>query len=419
LIQAARLDSGSPVLLESVEHTDVFSIGLWQVHGSRDETRPESGFSHFLEHMLFKGTARRSAYQIAQEIERVGGYLNAFTEKEVTCFYCTLPAESAALAIDVLSDMYFCSVLDSGEIEKEKSVVVNEIQTIEDNPEEKGHQMYIEGLWDGHALSRKITGECAEVQGIAREPLERFYHMRFIPANTVVTAAGSLDAGRILDQLNGAFSGRDGAPGPSERVPPSRHSSWRLAADKFEQEHIYAGIGFQASREPREYFKDLVFNTLFGESMSSRLFQNLREGKGLCYSVYSFRSYFTDAALWTIYANTAPQSLPALLEGLNEELAKLRREPPSEKEVADARSQIRGGMILAKEDIENRMKRLFRQHHLTDRVVEHEESLALLADIGQEEVIQFIERHILPDRFNLLAYGSKGIGKLARKAFSF
>jgi predicted Zn-dependent peptidase len=419
LIQVARLDSGSPVLLESGEHTDVFSIGLWQIHGSRDEGAHESGFTHFLEHMLFKGTRRRSAFQIAQEVERVGGYLNAFTEKEVTCFYCTLPAESAELAIDVLADMYFGSVLDPGETEKEKSVVINEIQTIEDNPEEKGHQLYLEGLWDGHALSRKITGECAEVQGIGREALERFYNSRFVPASTVVCAAGKLEAARILELLNGAFSSRPEVPDTNHRVPPERNNSWKLEADKFEQAHVYAGISFCTVREPREYFKDLVFNTLFGESMSSRLFQSLRESKGLCYSVYSFRSYFTDAALWTVYANTTPQSLPALLEGLNEELARLHSDPPSEKEVQDAKSQIRGSMILAKEDMENRMKRLFRQHHLTDRVVEHEESLRLLASIGREDVIRFIEQHICAEQFNLLAYGSKGIKKLARSGFSF
>jgi predicted Zn-dependent peptidase len=419
LIQVARLDSGSPVLLESVEHTDVFSIGLWQIHGSRDEGELESGFTHFLEHMLFKGTRRRSAFQIAQEVERVGGYLNAFTEKEVTCFHCTLPAESAELAIDVLADMYFGSLLDPGEIEKEKSVVVNEIQTIEDNPEEKGHQMYIEGLWDGHALSRKITGECADVQGIGREALERFYSSRFVPASTVVCAAGRLDAARTLELLNGVFSSRPEVPGRNHRVPPERSSSWKLEADKFEQAHVYAGVSFRGAQEPREYFKDLVFNTLFGESMSSRLFQNLRENKGLCYSVYSFRSYFTDAALWTVYANTTPQSLPPLLESLNEELARLHSDPPSEKEVEDAKSQIRGGMILAKEDMENRMKRLFRQHHLTDRVVEHEESLRLLASIGRQDVIRFIEQHIRAEQFNLLAYGSKGIRKLARSGFSF
>lgn len=419
MIQAARLDSGSPVLLESVEHTEVFSIGLWQVHGSRDEGRLESGFTHFLEHMLFKGTRRRSALQIAQDVERVGGYINAFTEKEVTCFYCTLPAESAELAIDVLADMYFDSMLDPGEIEKEKSVVINEIQTIEDNPEEKGHQMYLEGLWNGHALSRKITGECAEVQAISSTALEPFYRLRFVPADTVVTAAGSLAAQRVLEQLNRAFPARGGTPAPNPRVAPARVCSWRLQEDKFEQVHLYTGIGFQNSRAPRDYFKELVFNTLFGESMSSRLFQHLREDQGLCYSVYSFRSYFTDAALWTIYANTAPQSLSALLEALNEELAGLRGTPPSEAEIENAKSQIRGGMILAKEDMENRMKRLFRQYYLTDRVSEHEESLALLAGIGREEVLGFIEEHILPDRFNLLAYGTKGIGKLGRRSFSF
>lgn len=419
MIQAARLDSSSPVLLESVEHTDVFSIGLWQLYGSRDESKLESGFTHFLEHMLFKGTGRRSAYQIAQEVERVGGYLNAFTEKEITCFYCTLPAESAELAIDVLSDMYFASVLDPGEIEKEKSVVVNEIQTMEDNPEEKGHQMFIEGLWDGHSLSRKITGEAADVQGIGREALERFYRERFVPANTVVTAAGRLDPQRILERLNRAFPVRSEPPGLNHRNPPDRNRNWRLAADKFEQAHLYAGISYRSARDPREYFKDLVFNTLFGESMSSRLFQHLREAKGLCYSVYSFRSYFTDVALWTTYASTTPRSLPALLEGLNEELGRLRSDPPNDKEVEDAKSQIRGSMILAKEDMENRMKRLFRQYHLTDRVVEYEESLRLLAGIGPQQVIQFIDEHIRPEQFNLLAYGSRGIKKLARSGFTF
>jgi len=419
LIQVARLDSGSPVLLESVEHTDVFSIGLWQLCGSRDESKTESGFTHFLEHMLFKGTARRNAYQIAQEVERVGGYLNAFTEKEVTCFHCTLPAANAELAIDVLSDMYFASVLDPGEIEKEKTVVINEIQTIEDNPEEKGHQLFIEGLWDGHTLSRKITGESAEVQGIGRAELLAFYRERFVPANTVVTAAGRLDAQRIMERLNRAFPARSQNPAGNNRQPPDRHRNWRLKADKFEQAHVYAGISYRSTKDSREYFKDLVFNTLFGESMSSRLFQHLREAKGLCYSVYSFRSYFTDVALWTIYANTTPQSLPALLEGLNEELGRLRSEPPAGREVEDAKSQIRGTMILAKEDMENRMKRLFRQYHLTDRVVEYEESLSLLAGIGPQHVSQFIDEHIRPEQFNLLAYGSKGIRKLARGGFDF
>jgi predicted Zn-dependent peptidase len=200
LIRTARLDSRSQVILESVRNTDVVSIGFWNICGSRDEARPEAGFSHFLEHMIFKGTLRRSAFQIAREVERVGGYLNAFTEKEVTCFYCTLPAEDVELAVDVLADMYFNSLLDPREIEKEKAVVINEIQTAEDNPEEKAHQLYLEGLWNGHELSRKITGESQEVSAIGREELERFYRERFTPAHTVITASGRLEPEALLEQ---------------------------------------------------------------------------------------------------------------------------------------------------------------------------------------------------------------------------
>jgi len=199
---------------------------------------------------------------------------------------------------------------------------------------------------------------------------------------------------------------------------PARRRAWELKADKFEQVQLYTGISYPSSRLASEYYKDLVFNTLFGESMSSRLFQRLREEEGLCYTVYSFRSYFTDASLWTIYANTAPASLNALLEGLNGELRRLRSQPPSAAEVEDAKSQIRGGMILAREDMENRMKRLFRMHHLTERAVELEESMAMLAAVNREDAVRFADA-LRPDSFNLLAYGSRGIRRLNRKRFDF
>jgi predicted Zn-dependent peptidase len=422
LIRTARLDSRAQVILEPVRHTDVVSVGLWNVRGSRDEARQEAGFSHFLEHMLFKGTERRSAFQIAREVERVGGFLNAFTEKEVVCLYCTLPAEDLELAVDVLCDMYFHSTLDPREIQKEKAVVINEIQTAEDNPEEKAHQLYLEGLWDAHELSRKITGEADEVSAIERGPLERFYRERFASEPTVVTASGRLEAEKLLESLNRRFpTSRSSPTVPAEpgRRRPERKRSWELKKDKFEQVQVYTGISYPSARRAADYYQDLVFNTLFGESMSSRLFQRLREDKGLCYAVYSFRSYFTDASLWTIYASTTPATLPALLDGLEGELGRLRGEPPTLKEVEDAKSQIRGGMILAKEDMENRMKRLFRMHYLTDRVLEPEESMALLAEVSREEVVRLVDQLIRAEAFNLLAYGSRGVRKLALQAFRF
>lgn len=419
MIQSTELDSGARIILETVDNTDVASIGLWQLNGSRDEDDSEVGYTHFLEHMLFKGTARRSAYQIAQAVERAGGYLNAFTEKEVTCFYCTLPGEAIELAIDVLTDIYFAARLDEQELRKEKTVIVNEIKTIEDNPEEKGQQIYLENLWNGHSLSRKITGEVHQVEEISKEPLYSFYKDRYTPGSTVITASGKIDPDKLATSLQTVFSAGGGQGVGKNRNTPSAHVRWEAVPDKFEQVHLYTGISYASSTNIREYYQDLVFNTLFGESMSSRLFQRLREDRGLCYSVSSFRSYFTDVALWTIYANTIPSMLPNLIEAINEELARLHSEAPTQQEIEDAISQLKGNMILAKEDMENRMKRLFRQYHLTHRAIEYDSSLRLLAEITREDILSIIEQRIQPQQFSLLAYGNKKIRRLPRSSYSF
>ncbi|MBN2552309.1 MAG: insulinase family protein [Spirochaetales bacterium] len=419
MIQSIELDSGARIILETAENTEVASIGIWQLSGSRDEDEGEAGYTHFLEHMLFKGTAKRSAYQIAQAVERVGGYLNAFTEKEVTCFYCTLPGEHIELAVDVLSDMYFSSVLDEQELQKEKSVIINEIKTIEDNPEEKGQQIYLENLWNGHPISRKITGEVRQIEAIDKQRLYAFYKRRYAPASTVITVSGKIDPERLWVLLEAAFASNGRRQPPVPRSLPAASVHWKTVPDKFEQVHLYTGTTYASSSRLGEYYQDLVFNTLFGESMSSRLFQRLREDQGLCYSVSSFRTYFTDVSLWTIYANTVPSLVAKLVEEINTELARLHEEPPTLGEIQDAKSQLRGNMILAREDMENRMKRLFRQYHLTGRVVEYDTSLELLAEVGRDDILSIIEKRIRPEQFNFLAYGSRKIKRLPRAGYSF
>ncbi|MBN1835359.1 MAG: insulinase family protein [Spirochaetales bacterium] len=419
MIQATELPCGPRVILEPVENTEAVSIGFWQDHGSRDETEAEAGFSHFLEHMVFKGTRRRSAYQIAQAIDRVGGYLNAFTEKEVTCFYCTLPGESIELAVDVLADMLSDALLDEVEIEKEKAVVLNEISAADDNPEEKGQQHYLERLWGGHALSRQITGLKHQVTRIRRQELLEFYRTRFSPCRLVITASGKLEPGRLLQLLQERLPEKGSAWSNGRRTAPPVRKLWQALPDKFEQVQVYTGICFPSSKRLEEYYHELVLNTLFGESMSSRLFQRIREDEGLCYSVYSYRTYFTDLAMWTVYANTSPGTIPTLLRAVQRELARLRTDAPSLEEIEDAKSQLRGNMILSKEDMENRMKRLFRQHHLTGKTLEYEESLRLLGNVGQDDVVELIERRLRPEDFNLLAYGSRRLRKLPMTGFAF
>jgi predicted Zn-dependent peptidase len=421
LIQTFRLENGIKVILEPFEHTGTLSIGFWVLNGSRDEPEHQHGYTHFLEHMLFKGTGNRTAYQIAQQIDRVGGYLNAFSEKELTAFYCTLPSEHSALAIEVISDMFHNSLLAEEELEKEKQVIINEIKAIEDNPEEKGHELFLKAMWDGHPLSRRISGDEEDVEAITRAGLAEFLKERFIPANIVVSAAGRMDPDRIVEQLNKALAplAAAGTGFQTVRLPPRRIRSWESVPDKFNQVNLFTGLAYHPSGLLEDYYSELVFSTLFGESMSSRLFQRVRENEGLCYSAYSFRTYYSDAALWTVYVNTEPHLVGRLLTALNEELSLLHREPPQETEVADTKSQLRGNVILSREDMETRMKRLLRQYVITGRVLEHEEWFRILDAVSREDVAAAVKRLVQPEQFNLLAYGSSSAKDLKLKKYEF
>ncbi len=209
MIHTERLASGARLLLEPVDRTDTLCIGFWFLHGSRDEGSGQRGYSHLLEHMLFKGTARRSALSIAQEIDRVGGIINAFTEKETTCVYAIIPREHLRLAFDILSDMTVGSLLNEGELEKEKEVIVNEIRSVDDSPEEKGHDRYLLEMWGEHPLARKITGEVEEVQGAMRDQLAGFSREWLVPSNTVIAVAGNFDAQEARDLASAVFPSLD------------------------------------------------------------------------------------------------------------------------------------------------------------------------------------------------------------------
>ena len=419
MILTERLASGALLLLEPVDRTDTLCIGYWFLHGSRDERPGEEGFSHFLEHMLFKGTGKRTALQIARDVDRVGGIINAFTEKEATCIYVILPKEHLGLAFDVLSDMTVGSLLDPGEMEKEKAVIVNEILSVDDSPEERGHEHFLRRMWGEHPLSRKITGEVRDVRRIDRERLSAFYKGRLLPSNMVVAVAGNFDVAAARDLAEAAFPAGLPPAVPLQRSTPARRSDSAVIADRFTQAQIYAGTSYALERSIGHYYTSLVFSTAFGESMSSRLFQKLREELALCYTVYCFRGFFSDTGMWTIYANATPPLALKLLQGLDRELARLLREPLSLAEVDEARSHLVGSMILSKEDMETRMKRLVRQSTMLDRVMEFDESVAVLEKVTAHEVERFVRSLLQPGAFNLLAFGSKGLGALRGFEFSF
>lgn len=420
MIHTERLASGALLLAEPVDRTDTLCVGFWFLHGSRDEADAERGFSHFLEHMLFKGTRARSAFQIAQQIDRVGGLINAFTEKEITCLYVILPREHVRLAFEVLTDMAANSLLDPLEIDKEKAVIVNEIGSVDDSPEEKGHEQYLRRMWGEHPLSRRITGEAADVKAIDRDALAAFYAARYTPASLVVAVAGNFDLAEVRALAAEALDGRRGtAAVPLRRGRPDRHPDTSFIADRFTQVQLYAGTSYPLERDVAHYYVSLVFSTAFGESMSSRLFQRLREEQALCYTIYSFRTFYSDIGQWTVYANATPAETGRLLDALNAELARLVREPLDEREIDEARSHLVGSMIVSREDMETRMKRLVRQHAMMDRVLDFDESVRMIRSVGASEVARFVDARVRSDAFNLLAYGSRGVARHAGFRFTF
>jgi predicted Zn-dependent peptidase len=323
VILTEKLPNGTHLLLEPVDRTDTLCIGFWFLHGSRDEGPGEYGFSHFLEHMLFKGTRRRTALTIAQEIDRVGGIINAFTEKEATCIYVILPKEHLRLAFDVLSDMTVDSLLDEVEIEKEKAVIVSEIRSVDDSPEEKGHDRYLREMWGAHPLSRKITGETADVERIDRAGLNAFYRDKFHATNTIIAVAGNFSLELVRDLAAGLFPAGTPKGQRAARTVPTWARKVSIVPDRFNQVQIYAGTCYRIDHDLSHYYTSLVFSTAFGESMSSRLFQKLREELALCYTVYSFRSFFSDTGMWTIYANATPEISYNLLVGLDRKSTRL------------------------------------------------------------------------------------------------
>jgi predicted Zn-dependent peptidase len=406
LIQIKRLDEGAVLLLEHVPTTDTVSIGFWFTHGSRDEKNNEHGFSHFLEHMLFKGTEKRNAFKISQEIDRIGGVLNGFTEKECSCYYCTIPDNHISLAIDVLGDIVFHSILPEQEIEKEKSVVINEIQISLDTPEEVSYDNYIAEMWNGHPLSNTITGRIDEVNAITREKLLYFYRERYIPLNLIIAVSGNFNPDSVTESIMEVLEGIGKGIFSTMRTKPIRRPSWKSIRDKFKQVHIYSGICDIPCKEIKDYYKILLFSTIFGESVSSRLYQMVREEEGLCYTIYSFRTYYSDSTQWTIYANTRSEIVTRLIHSIDNVLKGLFSHPISEEELLDAKSHLRGSLIIAREDMEGRMKRLFKLYLISETILEFEDSIRMIECVTLSDVEEKIQEIIKAENFNLLAFGN-------------
>lgn len=397
--------SGIRVVTETIPYVRSVSIGIWVGAGSRHEPEKLSGITHFIEHLLFKGTERRSARQIALEVESLGGQLNAFTTKENTCFYAKVLDEHFAVAFDVLCDMIMAPSFKPEHIEMERGVILEEIALYEDTPDELVHDLFVEACWAGHPLGRNIIGEADTIRSITREDILEYYRKAYTPDNMVVAVAGNVAHDTVMELVHKYFSGWRRERACLEPVfPPKTVIARRIKPKRTEQLHICVGTpGFPV--EHADSYILHVISSALGGGASSRLFQDIREERGLAYSVYSYQSSYSDGGLFTVYAGVNPKQAETVVDLIRKHLLRVASEGLTPEELWRARSQSKGGIVLALENTTSRMMRLGRSELSLGRIVGIEEAIRRLENVGLEDVNELAHRLFSSGKLALAAIG--------------
>jgi predicted Zn-dependent peptidase len=361
-IQREALPNGLVVITEAMEHVRSASVGVWIRTGSRQEPAELNGISHFIEHMLFKGTERRSAEEIAQSMDRVGGMLDAFTTKEMICFNAKVLDEHLPVAIEVISDLVMRPRFDQQDITKEKSVVLQEIKMEQDNPEYLVYEIFTQNFWREHPLGKPILGTSNSVKRFEREALLGCFRSWYAPDNMLITAAGHLEHRKFVDLVTAEFAAmRPAGNGAHLGGPPRSHArlTTRNKPD-LGQVHICLGVPALPAADERRYAL-AILNNLLGGGMSSRLFQNIREKQGLAYTVFSDLSPYRDVGMFSVYAGTSRENAKQVVEMVMAELRRMKEEPVSVEELRRAKDCLKGSMLLSLESTGARMSNLARQ----------------------------------------------------------
>lgn len=399
-----ELPNGIRVVGEEIPSMRSVSIGIWIGTGSRYESQKDNGISHFIEHMLFKGTDKYSARELAGLFDGIGGQVNAFTSKEYTCYYAKVLDEHFSTALDALADMLFHSKLDADEMEKEKKVVIEEIRMYEDTPDELVMDILAEGVYQGHPLGYTILGTEANLKSLTRHDLLSYMDRRYGPKDIVVSLAGNVTEERAIDEIRRLFSHSFGSAGEEARLAsPEFHKGAQFRRKDIEQVHIcLAAPGLQAG-DPRLYSLILLNNAL-GNSSSSRLFQAIREERGMAYSVFSFHSAYRDSGMFGIYAGTSMEHADEVLKLTREICQEVAVHGITADELCKGKEQVKGSMMLSLESTSSRMSRLGKNELLLGREVTLDETLRSINAVSLEDV-RSVAKSLLDQPFAMAAVG--------------
>lgn len=381
------LDNGVRIISEQLEHFQSVCLGIWVNVGSRDEEQKENGISHFIEHMIFRGTSNRSSFQIAKELDAIGGLSNAFTGKEHTCFHAKVLGKHFRVCGDILSDIFLSSTFDLDNLERERQVILQEISMVEDTPDENVHTLFNRLFWPDHPIGLPVLGTGPSVSVIKREDILTYISKFYTPDRVLLVAAGNIDHDSMVSHFEPRFCELKSASTTFLRSRPC--SNHGLSSHHKNLEQVQICMGGEAPSLSSEWrFPCAILNTILGGNMSSRLFQEIRENLGLAYSVYSFHSPFLDTGVLGVSVATDCHNVNPVLASIQKEIGKIIRGELSESDLDAAKEHLIGGIHLSSESVENRMMRIAKNELIFERYVSHEELIAQLEKVKLDEVVE-------------------------------
>jgi predicted Zn-dependent peptidase len=378
-------DNGLRLITETMPQVRSVTIGVWLTRGSRHESEAQSGIAHFVEHMLFKGTATRTAEDIAQAIDSIGGQLDAFTAKEYASYYIKVLDEHLPLAVELLSDIVLRPAFAPDDIEREKKVILEEIKMVEDTPDDLVHELFTQHFWEGHPLGRPILGLPETVESFTADSLRHYFSTAYIAPNIVISAAGNLEHANVRDLVTRAFADLPASGETMTEDAPRVVPQVITRTKELEQSHVCLGTTSYPQDHDDRYVS-YILNTVLGGSMSSRLFQNIREKRGLAYAVFSGLSAYRDAGNITIYAGCANDAVAQVIELCVEELRQMKLAPVPEAELRRSKDHLKGSLMLSLENTASRMSHLARQEIYFDRHFGLDETLSGVERVTSEDV---------------------------------
>jgi predicted Zn-dependent peptidase len=403
-IDKTVLKNGIRILTRKMPHALSVSMGVWVNVGARDENLTESGLSHFIEHMIFKGTRQRSAYQIAKEFDAIGGHTNAFTTMENTCYHAKVMDTHTDTMVEILSDIFLNSVFDPGEIEKERPVILQEIRMVDESPDEYVHLLSGKNFWGDNPLGRSILGSPENIIRFDADSIKTYFHRLYQPDRIVISLAGNLAHSAVIDKVGPAFESIKPGNGIAERITPQSRSHVDVHYKDLEQVHICLGAPGLSITDPRRYAYSLL-NTILGGNMSSRLFQEIREKRGLAYTVYSFITSHVDTGMFGIYLAVDPTRALEATGLVMNEIDKLGAEPVTAIELQGAVEYTKGNLLLASESNDNQMVRIAQNEIHFNRIIRLPEVIKKIESVTAAEILELAKSLFKNNKMSLTLLG--------------